>query len=142
MMPRSMRIIYFTVRRKYDILFLCSLLVPCTTLVPLSYPSNLFQIWEKTNEIKLYSWMYNILKESILFQIWYRLMRNNHIHECIYYIERIIIFHSKLPRRYQLSKKTNSQKLPYQRQKSRLHTHKCCSSALLIKTHGKRKTKE
>ena len=25
------------------------------------------------------------MKESILFQIWYRLMRNNHIHECMIY---------------------------------------------------------
>ena len=29
---------------KNDILFYCPLLVPCTTLVPLSYPSTLFQV--------------------------------------------------------------------------------------------------
>ena len=95
---------------------------PMYHLVPLSHPSNLFQIWEKTNEIKIYSWMYNILKESILFQKCYRLMRNNHIHECMIYIERIKILHSKLPLRYQLSQTTNSQKLPCQEQKSKLHT--------------------
>ena len=63
--------------------------------------------------------MYNILNESILFQKCYRLMRNNHIHECMIYIERIKILHSKLPLRYQRHKTTNSQKL---QQKSKLHT--------------------
>jgi hypothetical protein len=40
----------------------------------------------------------------------------------VWFIERIKILHSKLPLRYQRHKTTNSQKLPCQQQKSKLHT--------------------